>query len=486
MKDKENLHSPVRSREGAPHTSSLRGRQRDLASNGMDKIVSLCKRRGFVYPNAEIYGGFAGFWDYGPYGLALKRNIKNLWWKMFVESKDNIFGVDTAEITHQKVLEASGHVGGFLDPVVECKKCKKQSRVDQLPERSDLKSGKRSDLRCLECGGTFGEVRQFNMMFKTNVGATPARTTDNVQSGGEDEASLAYLRPETAQGIFTNFQNIADSFHPKLPFGIAQIGKAFRNEISPRDFLFRAREFEQMEVEYFVRPSEWKDAFELWRSKMHEWIDAAGIDTKKVHELEVPDSERAYYSKRTIDFEFEFPFGRKELYGLAYRTDYDLKNHATASGVDLFYLDEETGEKITPHVIEPSLGIGRTILAVLLSAYTEDEMNGEPRVYLKLKPALAPIKVAVFPLLKNKPQLVEKAREIFKDLKMSIDAVAFDDNGNIGKRYRRQDEIGTPFCITVDFDSLEKGDVTVRDRDSGKQERVKINTLSNHLIQLLS
>ena len=414
----------------------------------MDKLVALCKRRGFVYPNAEIYGGFSGFFDYGPYGLALKRNILNLWWKLFVESRDDIYGIDSAEITKQEVFQASGHVSGFSDPL--------------------------------------GDGTRFNTMFRTSVGA------------GE-EAQTAYLRPETAQGIFTNFKNIVDSFHPKLPFGIAQIGKAFRNEIAPRDFLFRVREFEQMEIEYFVRPpkaasqtntdrtqkdadkEEWKEAFEEWRKKMREWIDAVGIDAKKVHELEVPESERAHYSKRTLDFEFEFPFGRKELYGLAYRTDYDLSSHAKATGADLSYTDEETKEKIVPHVIEPSLGVGRTVLAALLSAYTEDELGGEKRVLLRLRPTLAPVKVAVFPLLKNKPQLVEKAREVYMTLKKEFGAVVFDDNGNIGKRYRRQDEIGTPFCITVDFDSLEKGDVTVRARDTGSQERVTISGLPAEL-----
>jgi len=301
------------------------------------------------------------------------------------------------------------------------------------------------------------------------------------------------LRPETAQGIFTNFKNVVDSFHPELPFGIAQIGKAFRNEISPRDFLFRSREFEQMEVEYFIRPKEWENAFEMWRKIIHEWMSAVGIDSEKVHELEVSDDERAHYSKRTIDFEFDFPFGRKELYGLAYRTDFDLTNHSKSSGTELTHLNEEEKEKIIPHVIEPSLGVERTILAVLLSAYTEDELGGEKRVVLKLKPAVAPVKIAVFPLLKNKPELVKKAREVYLALRKELssstslgaNAVAFDDNGNIGKRYRRQDEIGTPFCITIDFDSLEKHDATVRDRDSGAQERVKISELSAYLKKTL-
>jgi glycyl-tRNA synthetase len=448
---------------------------KERENDTMGKIVALAKRRGFIYPSFEIYGGLAGFYDYGPYGLALKKNIEHLWWKMFVESREDMYGVGAVEISHQEALKASGHVGGFSDPMVECGKCKKHFREDQLPERLDpkldLKDGaqvrprKRSDL-CPECGGKLGGARQFNMMFQTHIGV----------SG--DSTSVSYLRPETAQGIFTNFKNIVDSFHPKLPFGIAQIGKAFRNEIAPRDFLFRVRELEQMEVEYFVKPSEWKEAFSMWQKEMHAWIKVVGIDANKVHELEVPDGERAHYSERTIDFEFDWPFGRKELYGLAYRTDYDLSNHATASGVELSYLDEESKQKIVPHVIEPSLGVGRTILAVLLSAFTEDELGGEPRTYLKLKPAIAPVKVAVFPLLKNKPQLVEKAREVYTMLKKEFGAVVFDDNGNIGKRYRRQDEIGTPFCVTVDFDSLEKNDVTIRDRDTGKQERIPVSELS--------
>ncbi|KKW13029.1 MAG: Glycine-tRNA ligase [Parcubacteria group bacterium GW2011_GWA2_49_9] len=426
----------------------------------MEKVVALCKRRGFIYPSFEIYGGFAGFYDYGPYGLALKNNITNVWWKQFVTDREDVYGIDSALVTKKEVLQASGHARGFADMLSECEKCKRRFRVDHL---TDTK-------KCPECGGKLGEARQFYMMLETHIGAA------------EDEASLAYLRPETAQGIFTNFKNIVDSFHPKLPFGIAQIGKAFRNEIAPRDFLFRVRELEQMEVEYFVKPDAWKEAFDLWKGEMKRFVSKIGIDVAKVSELEIPEADRAHYSKRTIDFEFEFPFGKKELYGLAYRTNYDLTNHATASGVDMSYMDEETKEKIIPHVIEPSLGVGRSLLAVLLSAYTEDEMNGEVRTYLKFKPSVAPVKVAVFPLLKNKPELVTKAREVYGTLKKEFGAVMFDDNGNIGKRYRRQDEIGTPFCVTVDFDTIEKDQsVTVRDRDSGKQERVAIAELQSFL-----
>lgn len=401
----------------------------------MEKVVSLCKRRGFIFQGSEIYGGFAGFWDYGPLGLALKTNIKNVWWHMFVESRDDMYGVDAAIIMNPKAWEASGHVAGFADPMADGK--------------------------------------SFNTMFKTSVGA------------GE-EATVAYLRPETAGGMFVNFKNIIDSFHPKLPFGLGQIGKAFRNEIAPRDFVFRSREFEQMEVEYFVRPSEWEEKFEEWKQVILSFISAVGIKKDSVHELEVGDGDRAHYSKRTIDFEFDFPFGRKELYGLAYRTNFDLSAHATASAKELSYADEG-GEPFTPHVIEPSLGVDRTVLAVLASAYTEDELGGETRVYLKLKPAIAPIKAAVFPLLKNKPELVAKAREVYAMLKKEIPQVIFDDNGNVGKRYRRQDEIGTPWCITIDFDTLGekpelKDTVTLRDRDTGEQKRVAIVDLSPLLL----
>lgn len=421
----------------------------------MEKIVSLCKRRGFIFSGSEIYGGLAGTYDWGHLGLALKRNIEQNWWKKFVESRRDMYGVDAAILMNGKVWEASGHVAGFSDPLVECTKCKKRFREDQVEEKG----------KCGDCGGALGEARQFNMMFATKIGAM------------EDSASTVYLRPETAQGIFVNFKNTVDAYHPKLPFGIAQIGKAFRNEITPRDFIFRVRELEQMEVEYFVRPEDWEKYFEYWRGEMLEWMEGIGIDMNKVHELEVPDGDRAHYSKRTIDFEFDFPFGRKELYGLAYRTDFDLKNHK------LEYIDEEAGTgKITPHVIEPSMGVDRSVLALLVSSYTEDEKEGEIRPYLKLKPSIAPIICAVSPLLKNKPELVEYANtKVFAPLKDEFGRVAWDDNGNIGKRYRRQDEIGTPFCIVVDFDTLENDTVTVRDRDTGEQERIKVSDLSGYI-----
>ncbi len=424
-----------------------------MSDGTMEKIVSLAKRRGFVYPGSEIYGGLSGFWDYGPYGIELKNNIKQLWWRLFVQERSDVFGLDAAVIMHPEAWKASGHVAGFSDPLVACQGCKRRFRADQVGER------------CPECDGHFGDVRQFNMMFSTQVGAT------------EDGGSVSYLRPETAGGIFANFKNVADSLHPKFPFGIAQIGKAFRNEIAPRDFLFRSREFEQMEIEYFVHGSAWEEAFEEWRQGVHAFNDAIGIPRTLVHELDVPVRELAHYSKRTIDFEFDFPFGRKELYGLAYRTDFDLSAHAAASGADLSYLDEHSGERFIPHVIEPSFGVDRTVLALLVAAYREDEMGGESRTYLAFNQAVAPVKAAVFPLLKNKPELVARAREIYALLKKEIPQVAWDDNGNIGKRYRRQDEIGTPWCITIDFDTLGekpelKDTVTLRDRDSGAQERV--------------
>ena len=427
----------------------------------MEKLVALCKRRGFIYPSSEIYGGLAGVWDFGPLGVGLKNNLKNIWWQMMVQDREDMYGLDADILMNAKVWEASGHVAGFADPMVECEKCHKRFRADQLDDPK----------KCPDCAGAFGPVRQFNMMFKTQTGAV------------EDSSATVYLRPETAQGIFANFKNVIDSFHPKMPFGVGQIGKAFRNEITPRDFIFRVREFEQMEIEYFVRESEWEKHFASWREAVHDYLQAVGIAKGKVHELEVPAEERAHYSKRTIDFEFDYPFGRKELYGLAYRTNYDLTKHSEHSGVELSYYDEESKEKFIPHVIEPSFGVERTILAVLLSAYREDELGGEPRVYLDFNFAVAPVKVAVFPLLKNKPELVAKAREIYTDLKKKISGVvAFDDNGNIGKRYRRQDEIGTPYCVTIDFQTLEDDMVTVRNRNSGEQERVTIGRLAERIL----
>lgn len=450
----------------------------------MEKLISLAKRRGFIYQGSEIYGGLAGTWDYGPLGVLLKENVKKLWLKLFRDERDDVYGLDASIIMNPKVWEASGHVAGFADPLVECEDCHLKFRNDHVLEAKmralelnlDIKKISEDDRKMLICGVTkkehkFRSFVQFNLMLKTTVGA------------GE-EAISTYLRPETAQGIFVNYKNIIDSFHPKLPFGIAQIGKAFRNEISPRDFLFRVREMEQMEIEYFVKETNWEDAFEVWRNKMNEFAKILGISD--YYEHEIPKDEIAHYSKKTIDFEFEYPFGRKELWGLAYRTDYDLRQHSASSGQALEYFDEESGERFTPHVIEPSLGVDRTILAILNSAYTEDKLGGEERVYLKLPKDIAPIRAAIFPLLKNKPELVEKAREIYKMLKSEFGNIEFDDNGNIGKRYRRQDEVGTPYCITVDFDTLGEtkeleGTVTVRDRDTGEQKRVKIEDLKEAL-----
>ena len=438
----------------------------------MEKIISLSKRRGFIYQGSEIYGGLAGTWDFGPYGVELRNNIKNLWWRKFVLDRDDMYGVDAAILMNQNVWKASGHVGGFSDPLVECKKCKHRFREDQLDEEN------RKSKKCPDCDGLLADARQFNMMFKTNVGAV------------EDEESISYLRPETAQGMFVNFKNIMDSFHPKLPFGLAQIGKAFRNEIAPRDFVFRSREFEQMEIEYFVDPrdsTKVNETFEALYKDQIDFLKVIGLDDSKIHKIEAPDSDRAFYSKRSVDTEFDFPFGQKELLGIAYRTDHDLKAHINSSKVDLSYFDEETKERIVPHCIEPTFGLDRLMLAVLSDAYTEDEIDGEKRVYMKFSHSIAPVKVAVFPLLKNKPLLVEKAKEIFNLIKKEfsskgINGVVFDDNGNIGKRYRRQDEIGTPYCVTIDFETIEKdAGVTVRERDGGKQERVEIGKLVEYL-----
>ena len=420
----------------------------------MDKIVALCKRRGFIFPGSEIYGGLANSWDYGPLGVELKNNIKQAWWKRFVHLREDIVGLDAALIMNPKVWEASGHIANFTDPLVECKKCHERFRADHI-----------KDNICPSCGekGSFTSEKMFNLMFKTFIGPS------------EETANTVYFRPETAQASFIDFKNVLDTTRMRLPFGIAQIGKAFRNEITPGNFIFRTREFEQMEIEYFIAPpqndSDWQGPFEVWRKEILSWIkDDLGVDTSKIHEHEIADTERAHYSKRTIDFEYDFPFGQSELYGLAYRGDFDLKNH------NIKYRDPDTGEEFIPHVIEPTWGVDRSVLVVLVDAYSEE---GE-RVILKLNPKLAPIKAAVFPLLANKPDLVKKAREIFLQLKQNF-TVAWDDRGNIGKRYASQDEIGTPFCITIDFQSLDDQMVTVRNRDSAKQDRVKIVDLKIYL-----
>lgn len=450
---------------------------------GLEHIVSLSKRRGFIYQGSEIYGGLAGTWDYGPLGVILKKNIENLWWKQFVSSREDMYGIESAILMNPRVWEASGHIESFHDPLVEDQKTKKRYRADHLLKGAgvdpagmtlqEMAFALESNKILSPDGNPLSSPQQFNMMFKTAAGSV------------EGEDTTVYLRPETAQGMFVNFKNILDTFHPKLPFGIAQIGKSFRNEINARDFLFRVRELEIMEFEYFVREEEWAKYFEYWREEYLKWFSSLGIDSEKIMEEELGEKDRAHYSKRTLDFYYEFPFGADEVGGIAYRTDYDLQKHAEVSGAVLTYHDEKTGEKFIPHVIEPTFGLGRHILMVLAEAYREDALGGEARTYLALKPALAPYKAAVFPLLRNKPELVSKAREVYEMVKKEIPQTMWDDNGNIGKRYRRQDEIGTPFCITVDFDTLEDDTVTLRDRDSGVQTRVPaaklVEEITRHL-----
>ena len=460
-------------------------KEKTAQSDIMENLISLLKRRGFIFQGSEVYGGLAGTWDYAPLGVALKNNIKGLWWKRFVTDRDDMYGMDAAILMNQNVWKSSGHVGGFADPLVEDKKTKRRFRADHLLEDAGV-NVKGMSLEQMSAaikekgikspdGNELSDARQFNLMFKTHVGAM------------EDEAAVSYLRPETAQGMFVNFKNIVDTMHPKLPFGMAQIGKAFRNEIAPRDFIFRTREFEQMEIEYFVREQDWKGVFEHFVDQVHAFTQDVGLPKERVHELEVASEDLAHYSKRTIDFEYDYPFGRKELYGLAYRTDFDLKAHSEGSGADLSYFDEETKVRFVPHCIEPSFGVDRTVLAVLATAYAEDDLGGEKRVYLKLSPNVAPVKVAVFPLLKNKEALTGKAREIHAVLRKEFGAVQYDETGSIGKRYRKQDEIGTPFCVTVDFETIEQGTgVTVRDRDTGEQNRVKLEDLVSYLQQKLS
>lgn len=538
----------------------------------MDKIVSLCKRRGFIFPGSEIYGGMANSWDYGPLGVELKNNIKQGWWKKFVHSRTDMVGIDAALIMNPKVWEASGHLKNFTDPLVECKKCHERFRADHLPineeefkkfrkhflyvigellkkmDEEEFKSigqglnffekvegsinsnlnlsseevkglakivekvyldglstfsklenklkivsilleGVKSAtsftgfvtqqylnerVECQKCGGKDWETpKSFNLMFKTFIGST------------EDEANVAYFRPETAQAMFVDFKQVAETSRKRIPFGIAQVGKAFRNEITPGNFIFRTREFEQMEIEYFIREKDWEKSFEYWHKEIYEWMRELGLEKKHLHDLEVPEKERAHYSKRTIDIEYDFPFGTDELYGLAYRTDFDLGNHAKASGQSLEYLDPETQEKFIPHVIEPTFGVDRSVLAVLCESYAEEEAptaekgETETRVVLKFPKWLAPIKVAILPLSK-KEELAKVARPLYEDLVKNF-VCEYDETQSIGKRYRRQDEIGTPYCVTVDFETLEDNAVTVRDRDTMKQERIKIEELVDYL-----
>ena len=446
---------------------------KQIKNEKMETLVSLCKRRGFIYQGSDVYGGLSGTWDYGPLGVALKRNIMQLWWRHFVDERDDMYGVDAAILMNQKVWQASGHVDTFVDPLCEDTVNHRRFRTDHILKDNGVDADgmtmEQMDAAIAEKGikspdgNPLSKSRTFNMMFKTHVGAT------------ESEDSISYLRPETAQGIFTNFKNVVDSFYPNLPFGIAQQGKAFRNEIAPRDFVFRSREFDQMEIEYFVDPEYWQEAFDELLAATHAFLAELGLKPEHIHELDVPAEDRAHYSKKTIDIEYDYPIGREELMGIAYRTDFDLMNIQRVSGKSMEYTVKGTNTKFVPHVIEPSFGVERALMAVLSGAYREDEQNGEKRVYLALPEHLAPVKFAVSPLLKNKPELVEKAREVYARLaKANPGRVMWDDNGNIGKRYRRQDEIGTPHCVVIDFQALEDGTVTVRERDTTEQRRVKI------------
>ncbi|MDD3678718.1 MAG: glycine--tRNA ligase [Patescibacteria group bacterium] len=444
----------------------------------MEKIVSLCKRRGFVYQTCEIYGGFANAYSYGPYGTELKNNIKSLWWNMFVSKRDDMIGFDGPILLNPRVWEASGHTSGFNDALVDCKNCKNRFRADHLIEESigkdfegDVKKMneviKKESIKCPVCGkNDWTEVRFINAMFRTEMNSFDGDV---------------YLRPETAGAIFADYKSIIDSMRVKIPFGIAQIGKAFRNEIIARNFIFRVREFEQMEIEYFIHPkTKWEPLFEEWLRKQEEFAMKLGIKKKDLRRFEHPKEKLSHYSKKTIDIEYNFPFKFTELFGLAHRSDFDLKTHQESSGKDLSFTDTQTGEKYIPHVLEPTFGLDRAFLATICSAYTEEDVSGEKRVVLKIPRKLAPVKVAVFPLLKNKPELVKIAKDIYDKIKEEY-VSEFDDNGNIGKRYRRQDEIGTPLCVTIDFDTPKKNTVTVRDRDTMKQELVDVKDLAEFI-----
>lgn len=464
----------------------------------MEELVSYCKRRGFVFQASEIYGGLAGFWDYGPYGVELINNLKDAWWKAFVYRNPNVYGLDSAIIQNPKLWEASGHVGGFVDPMVDCKSCKHRFRADHiieewiekvkkekkdivLPEYSEtlgvlneyLDTFKK-DISCPNCGktGTFTPARQFNMMLTTHVG--PA----------EDDTTLTYLRPETAGGIYVNYENVRETTRAKIPFGIAQIGKAFRNEITPRDFVFRTRELEQMEMQYFIEADTRKVEYEAWRKFSWNFlVNDIGLSEENVSWHEHGEGERAHYAAAAHDVYYNFPHGSKELAGIHDRTDHDLKSHMKVSGRDLTYFDDASNNRFTPNVIESSMGVGRLFIAAITEAYTEEQVNDETRVVLKLKPELAPVKVAILPLSK-KPELSKVSREVFESVAGEYN-VEYDETQSIGKRYRRQDEIGTPYCVTVDFESLEDKAVTVRDRDTMKQERIKIVELKDHLADKL-
>ncbi len=454
----------------------------------LSKIVSLSKRRGFIFPSSEIYGGFAGVYDFGPLGVELANNLKTQWWKKMVYDRDDIVGLDSGIFMNPKIWEASGHTKGFSDPLVECKECNTRSRADKMLEEIGVTADEKMSeveinklfkenikkLKCPSCGkNNFTDVRSFNLLVKSNLGDFTG-----------DNSEPAYLRGETCQGIYVNYKNVVDSMRMKLPFGIAQIGKAFRNEISPRQFIFRSREFEQMEMQYFIKPESEMDEYEKLKEYRWNAILDLGFNEKnlrwKQHENLV------FYAKDAWDIEYNFPWGFDEMEGVHARGNYDLTEHSKGCGKQLDYLDQESGKKFIPHIIESSGGVGRLVLAILCDAYIEDTLGGETRVYLKLKPSLAPVKIAVFPLLKNKTELIDKAKEVYKNIKKEIPTAMWDDNGNIGKRYRRQDEIGTPLCITVDFDTLDNNSVTVRDRDTGKQERVDLDELSSYIKKIVS
>jgi len=462
-----------------------------IDDNLMEKVVSLCKRRGFIYPGSEIYGGLANTWDYGPYGSALKKNVKDIWWKTFVEDRDDMVGLDAAILMNPKTWEASGHIGSFTDPLIDCKACNTRHRGDKLLEDKIGNSAaaavkledinttlEKEGIHCPDCGKMdWTTAKTFNLMFKTKQG---------VIEGDQDDI---YLRPETAQGIFVNFKNVINTCRVRVPFGIGQIGKAFRNEITPGNFTYRTREFEQMEIEYFVHPDNKKEKFEEWKEQSKDFFtNILGIKNDKLRFREHDAKELSHYSNLTFDVEYRFPFGGihegsetwGELQGLADRGNFDLTQHEKFSGKDLKYRDPITNEVYLPHVIEPSFGLDRTVLTVLIDAYNEEELEESKRIVMKFKPNLAPVQVAVFPLLKNKPELVNKAKEVHKMLKPYFRS-EWDDNGNVGKRYRRQDEIGTPFCVTIDFDTLNDESVTVRDRDTMKQERIKLSELETYI-----
>ena len=425
---------------------------KDASSTIMNKLVSLCKRRGYIYRSSEIYGGLDSCYDYGPLGVELKKNIKEFWWKSMVRVRDDIVGLDSAILMHPRIWQASGHVDGFTDPMVDCKNCKRRFKADEIDSN-----------KCSHCGGELTQARQFNLMFKTHMGPV------------EEDASVVYLRPETAQGIYVNYLNVLQSSRQKIPFGIAQIGKAFRNEITPRNYIFRMREFEQMEMQFFVKPGSDEQWFEYWKQKRIEWYDELGIRKEHLEFHEHDSDELAHYAAAAFDIQYKFPFGWKELEGIHNRTDFDLKRHQEFSNKDMQYFDDATRERYVPYIIETSAGCDRTLLTCLADAYDEEDLNGDIRVVLRLSPKIAPIKAGIFPLVKR-DGMPEVARKIQEQLKQNL-FVFYDEGGAVGRRYRRQDEAGTPFCITVDSQTLDDNTVTVRERDSMRQDRVSIEKL---------